>query len=329
MISNANGTCSKCFSDMLIAYGDNATCCERGSTNQSTLGSGTSACNTIVDNKCEEEGLVGGSLVCTRCTDGNFLKANACVIQSTDSFSTNVPNCSVGTDSPAQKCLKCSTGHFLQPDGSCTVRSGTCVNGPTDNCNECASQGTQYIDSGTGECTNRVNSSSKCQDMYYKKFKDGCDRCLAGNETSYYTGGQWNCSDLTLDSVNHPKATNDCVLYDYDNLNCLSCKATHYLHTVTSECIPVSKCQGFQKVGSDYYCEVCSSTSEVIDPTTKKCVSRTSQAECSNFKDNSNDCLECNDEFYSKDGVCEAVITSVTNCVLYDKNGKCKQCDAG
>jgi hypothetical protein len=169
-----------------------------------------------------------------------------------------------------------------------------------------------------------VNSPSKCQDMYYKKFEDGCDRCLAGDETSYYNGGQWNCADLTSDAANHPKATNDCVLYDYDNLNCLSCKATHYLHTVTSECISVSKCQAFQKVGSDYYCDVCSSTSEVIDPTTKKCVSRTLQSECTIFKDNSNDCLECNYEFYPKDGVCEAVITSVTNCILYDKNGKCK-----
>jgi hypothetical protein len=277
-------------------------CCDSGEGLNENLT--CSACKSNCDCKC-----AGG---CNSCTGAYYY----------DDANSNCLSCSTGCSTclSSDNCTECESNYFLN-DTECISCIHNCKNcSDNSTCEECDS-GYVYnlnecvLNCSQPSCLACPNDSSLCSECdleYYLNSSDStCYQCEANC---------MNCSDsdtcIECNNGFELDDTNTCVricnqtsckVCANHSEECTECKPEYYLNSTDDQCYA---CEANCKNCSDsVMCNECNNGFDLDD--TNTCVRICNQTSCKVCANHSEECTECNPEYYLKStddqcGACEA-----------------------
>ncbi|ELP84797.1 protein serine/threonine kinase, putative [Entamoeba invadens IP1] len=243
--------------------------------------------------------------VCEECYTPYVLVNGKCILCDNKIYNKNTKECdnyetNCTTQNDNKKCLKCQLSNYLL-NGKCVqFTNSVCQQTSKITCEECGDG-----ISSAGNC--QIKNDLDISNCNYYKTQTNKVSCFQCEENSTLTSGV-------------------CVKDDSQNLmkngNVFKCQNNNYLNS-NNLCIKCSSkdmlsiyCVQSNNVVISTKCEL----NSLLDYTTSKCFS---SINCGSFE--SNDCVKCKQVSSLINNICTTC--SVTNCIRYDSNCKCIQCE--
>lgn len=248
--------------------------------------------------------------ICTECKVGTFVASGACetcemTCQSCVASSTN--------------CTTCWDNASLNPDFTCTCQYGFGLNLTTGKCEQC-----DFI---CDSCPNNYLECESCSNPFgLNTTTHTCDSCESNCEQCHndITVCTLCATGFFLLSGKCLPCLNTCSTCENDS-NCLTCKESAELNNTSYQCSCVL---GFGTENSsgdclpcDGKCEFCTADYTTctdcffpygLNPNTFTCEICTEN--CIDCHDNSEVCVQCEDQFYLESDICHSCLSTCTKC---------------
>ena len=210
------------------------------------------------------------------------------------------------------KCLQCEETFYLK-NNICEKRNHlnyNCImyNPNEDTCEKCDFG--YYLNNLQTDCLGYAEGIYGCSEYVNKET---CSIC----KSNFYLSEN-KCLDLKEENI-----IENCIAYD-SSFNCVRCLNSFFSKSQNCEPMQALNCESAK---DEKTCSSCSKGYglELLEGLTN-CVLK-NIPNCLESTDNFPfTCINCNQHFYLKDGVCLPVETQIQNCLIYNSDQKCDLC---
>ena len=306
-----------------------ATTCKQCIDTKGTSGAGASCIDGTVT-QCK---TYTTSSSCTACNTGHYLaSSSSCPAYTSDlnckTFNTTMDQCTEcntgfrlvtskfceadsscsGFSSNNLDCSVCASGYYLDPTHTvCRARTLTNCQSYVPNADQCATCPTlHWLDTTDGNKCKAITTVPNC--FEYETNSNACKTCEAGREL------------VNNDCPYKIVVIDFCSTYQTFGI-CSVCESGRYLYQ--NGCEPLSA--GCSAQTSPTVCTACDSSNFLNGDS---CSVYSTDLNCKTFKDDADECVDCNDYYYHDPSTKKCV--QITSCETFDVNKvDCTVCKAG